>query len=75
MTVHSDNVMRQIIDNNGIKFIMKGEDYHCENGPAIILVDGRKEWWLDGVHYSFEEWCSELKLSKEKCIELKLLHG
>lgn len=45
---------------------------HCEDGPAIIYFHGEIEWILNNIIYSFDDWCDELKLSKEKRIGLKL---
>jgi len=28
---------------------------HCENGPAILLEDGTKKWYLFGKEYTEEE--------------------
>lgn len=40
--------------NNGHK--------HREDGPAVLHDDGRKEYWFDGVRYTFEEWQDIVKL-------------
>lgn len=34
---------------------------HNEHGPAIILDKGRKQWWLDGKEYIWENWHAEIK--------------
>ena len=28
---------------------------HCNNGPAVVWYNGTKEWYLNGIQYTQEE--------------------
>jgi hypothetical protein len=49
--------------------------YHRVDGPAIIFADGRVEWWLDNVNYSFDKWCKLVDISDETKVMMKLEYG
>ena len=39
----------------------KDGQFHCEHGPAFVLSNGYKAWYLDGVQLTQEEWENILK--------------
>ncbi len=41
---------------HGYKCWRKNGLYHREDGPARILVEGYKQWWLDGVIILDSRW-------------------
>ena len=52
------------IDKNGNKFWRNREGkYHRDHGPAIELVNGYKEYWINGIRYdSLEQGLMDLAL-------------
>lgn len=48
---------------------------HCDDGPAVIHVDGQVRFWLDGYPIRFDEWCMKLNKSDEEKLLLKLEYG
>ena len=64
------------IDRWGDEVWIKDGTWHCEHGPAVILSDGEKQWWLNGVWLdSFEDWLDALNVSDSQKVLLKLKHG
>jgi hypothetical protein len=49
----------------------KGQ-YHKEDGPASIYLDGRVYWYLNNKHYTFNRWCTEVNIPDEQKLLLKL---
>lgn len=47
---------------NGTKLWHLSNKYHNLDGPAAEYSDGHKEYWIDDVRYSFEEWDRRRKL-------------
>lgn len=45
----------------GYKYWYINDKRHREDGPAVEGFDG-KQYWFDGVRYSFEEWQQIVKL-------------
>lgn len=41
---------------NGTKLWFLNKKYHNLEGPAREFPDGGKEYYIDDVQYSFEEW-------------------
>ncbi len=41
---------------------------HREDGPAVEYTNGNKEWYLNGIEYSEEEWLQEITKVKLKRI-------
>ena len=65
--LHRDDDLPAIIYTGGIKFWHQNGLWHRENGPADMWADGENCWWIEGVSYSFDEWCLKLNKSpKEK---------
>ena len=50
--------------NDGSVYYLCGDDFHREDGPAVILADGRKCWYLHGKIYVFEHYLNELSKTK-----------
>ena len=48
---------------------------HNTKGPAIIRPNGVVSWCIGGEYYSLEEWCSEMHLSKEEELIMKMKYG
>jgi len=48
---------------------------HREDGPSLTLTDGRMLWYLNGIYYSFDEWCIKLNKSDEEKMMLRLQYG
>jgi len=61
--------------SNGNKFWLVNDKFHREDEPAILCIDGRKYWYLNGKEYSFEEWCKKLNKSDEEIIFLRLKYS
>lgn len=58
-------VIVNVNDNDREEWFRDGKR-HCEDGPAVINhKTGYKEWWLNGVQYSEEEWKDKLNPAKE----------
>ena len=57
--------------NNGNKWWCKHGHFHREDGPAIEWVSGYKEYYLDNIQYSEEEYWEKIKELK-KCKLFKL---
>lgn len=61
---------------NGDKTWFVHNKCHREDGPAIEWDDGAyKEWRLNGVVYTFDAWCEELKVTPEEKTLLVLKYG
>ena len=43
------------LDSRGMKAWYKNGVLHNENGPAVANANGRKEWWVEGVKLTEEE--------------------
>lgn len=48
-----DNFTGIAINENQSEFYYKEGKLHREDGPAIVLIDGHKEWWVDGEVYAW----------------------
>jgi len=33
---------------------------HCDNGPAFVGSGGHREWWLEGIQYTFEGYVNKV---------------
>jgi len=53
-----------VFDQCGCKFIYKDGKLHCEDGPAIVHVDGAQWWYLEGVQLTEEEFKQRLELMR-----------
>ena len=54
------------IDDQGTKrWFFKGK-LHNENGPAIVLNNGLKRWFLSGVEYTKKQFDEIITIKKEK---------
>jgi len=57
------------IDTRGSKrWKLPNGNLHREDGPAIEYGSGDKEWWVNGIEYSEQEYKAEMR-----SIKLKLL--
>jgi hypothetical protein len=45
---------------------------HNSTGPAVIWNNGNTYWFLNGERYTFNEWCSELNITDEQKLLLRL---
>jgi len=62
--------------SNGDKDWRVNDLSHREDGPsAIIYHDGINYWYLNGIRYSFEEWCKILNKTDEEKIFLRLKYS
>jgi hypothetical protein len=49
---------------------------HREDGPGVIHPDGSvSRWWLNGIRYSFNRWCTELNKTDEEKMLLRLQYA
>jgi hypothetical protein len=48
---------------------------HNESGPALITHDGICEWWIDGIQYSFDDWCVKLDKNIDEYASLIINYG
>mgnify|MGYP003345210780 CR=1 FL=1 len=46
----------RVVDSYGVERWYKNYFFHREDGPAVILPDGYKEYYLKGEYLTFEEW-------------------
>jgi len=49
--------------------------FHREDGPALLKVDGSIAWYIDGMMYTFEEWCAVANITDERKMMLRLQYG
>ena len=64
------------VHDGGSKFWYLNDKRHREDGPAVEYTDGSKEWFLNGIEYSEEEYWNQLKPPKELTItEIESLLG
>ena len=49
-------------------------EFHREDGPALIYLDGDVEWWFNDYQLPFEYWCQATKKSEEEIVRLKLTY-
>ena len=64
-------------NQNGDEFwMLPNGDFHKEDGPALVYLDGDKEWWINGklhrkngpaveINNGDEEWWLDGKLHRE----------
>lgn len=60
---------------NGSKFWWLNEELHREDGPAIEWSDGRKEWHLNGVELSEQEFNTRMKTKELTINQIEELLG
>ena len=53
--------MPSYIATDGYLQYLKHGTTHRDNGPAIIHPDGSKEYWLDNIRYTKEEYDAEME--------------
>ena len=49
---------------------MNDDKLHREDGPAIIRLDGRQEWYKDGKEYTQKEFDKQTKTCNGKVVEI-----
>jgi hypothetical protein len=47
-------------------------ELHRLDGPAVIAPNSKMGWWIHGNGYSFDDWCTLVKISDEAKLLLKL---
>tara|TARA_R110002126_G_scaffold60959_4_gene158118 strand:- start:64 stop:306 length:243 start_codon:yes stop_codon:yes gene_type:complete len=52
----------------GTKYWLLCGQRHREDGPTIEYPDGRKEWWLNGVEYSEEDFNEKMAPTTEMTV-------
>lgn len=52
------------VDTYGDVHWYKNGELHKEDGPAVVHMNGDKEWWLDDVFYSEQEFTHEIAKRK-----------
>ncbi len=58
-------------ENKGDKAWFINGKYHRTDGPAIEWHDGSKEWYLNNINYSEQEWKQEVvKIKLKRILEL-----
>ena len=65
-TLHEALVLR--ISSNGSITHWKNGSEHREDGPAVEYTNGGKEWFINGVQYTEEEfnrWLEKYQLNKK----------
>ena len=40
---------------------------HREDGPAVECANGSKEWWVNDIEYSEEQWKKEVSKLNNSC--------
>jgi hypothetical protein len=64
------------IDRHGdIKWYNESGELHREDGPAIIIADGRQWWYLNNKVYLFDHWLIKLNKTDEDKMLLRLCYG
>jgi hypothetical protein len=48
---------------------------HRSDGPAHIFTNGYPFWWINGIQYTFEEWCSKLSKSSKEIVLLEVRYA
>jgi hypothetical protein len=56
----------------GITWFNAIGERHSEDGPAIITYRGKASWYINGINYSFNEWCMRVNKSDEEAMLLRL---
>jgi hypothetical protein len=46
---------------NGTRECFLNGELHRENSPAVENIDGGKQWYLNGIEYTEQEYKSELR--------------
>ena len=57
---HRDGDMPAYINTGGYLLYYNHGKWHRVDGPAVILSNGREEYWLDGIRYTKEEYDTEM---------------
>ena len=61
------------IDHDGdISWYNEIGEWHREDGPAIISINGDVEWWYNDTQYTFDGWCIVLNKTDEEKMLLRL---
>ena len=64
-----------IIHPSGSQSWYLNGELHRLDGPAFIRANGTQSWWLNDKEYTFNNFCEQLKLSKEDIVFLKLKYN
>jgi len=57
------------INKNGDKvWKLPNGKWHRENGPAIEYYNGGKEWWINDIQYTEQEYKIEMRSRKLKLL-------
>lgn len=60
---------------NGSKFWWLNEELHREDGPAIEWLDGTKEWYLNGVELSEQDFNTRMNTKELTINQIEELLG
>jgi len=64
-----------LLDNDIIAWYDDDGDYHREDGPAALFIDGRVRWYVHGKRYQYDVWVTSLNISDELNMLLKLQYA
>lgn len=70
---HRSEVWDEESQAESTQYWMDGRQHklHRTDGPAMLRADGTREWWLNGVEYSFSYWCKLTNKTEEEIAKLK----
>jgi|TARA_R110000744_G_scaffold362620_1_gene470710 hypothetical protein len=64
------------VDRDGvITWFNELGQYHREDGPSLIYPTGEIDWFLNGVNYTFADWCNKLNKPDESKMLLRLQYA
>ena len=66
-----------ILDNGEILWYNRDGEIHREDGPAIVWPDGKFNYFLHDIQYSYVEWKLAINpnMSKADKVKLVMKHG
>jgi hypothetical protein len=67
--LHPDGSYRT--SDGDVYWFNRAGDLHSEEGPTCLATDG-PTWWLNGIHYSFEDWIKLATIPDEDKMMLRL---
>jgi hypothetical protein len=75
--MHRDDGLPATVETNGRQTWFRKGKKHRTDGPAVWWPEfpsdiPYKEWCIDGVNFTFDAWCRELKKDPQEILFLKL---